>query len=559
MTDMTVRTDLVDGNPWQPRQGVDPDGVAELALSIARGDGPHNGLLQVPVARPNPGEGGLYQLVLGHRRLLAFRLNADIAAGVAAGNVNGHRSDLVEAVRAALEAGRSFDEIPLDVQDLTDQQMFEQAVTENLQRRDLNPLEQAAAEKRYMEEFGKTSEQAGQFFGKSAATIRGDVRLLDLPEEARTLLAGGAISVGAARLLLSAAKVLIPREFQAVLRDIQAGEDLPEICIRRAFSNAHGVSTMWQKYNGGVPRGGRDGWKLDMKNFPNHMLAPLSPDKQAEAEQAGILEHLTNPPACTACPYYVKISGDHFCGRQVCFFRKQVAYKAQKIADLGRTLGIGIYQKSDGAYIALESGRSSHKKAFDSRNPDLRLINDVDYKGAWMYQDFEGLDRSIVKLVVVGKSIEKLAVSGSHTKGGKLTEGEKAERRAMKVYRQRRKQLMWEYCNAAQHLFAGLPPDVVKRLKAWHYVGVDDQFAKEYSLEAAASDEQKNEYARCELVLAMVSEACNHYVRDSLAKSLKKMEGMATIPAPAELVDLAGKWDEEIEALARVSTETEEE
>src|SRR5688572_15649036 len=131
-----IPVNLIDHNPYQPRQVEDAGAVAEIAESIKR-----NGLMQVPSARK---AGSRYQLAFGHTRLAAFKLNGE-------------------------------DCMPLIVRDLSDLQMFELGVAENIKRRDLNYVEQAEAMRRYMVEFGKTSVQAGEFFNVSEEVVRGTV------------------------------------------------------------------------------------------------------------------------------------------------------------------------------------------------------------------------------------------------------------------------------------------------------------------------------------------------------------------------------------------------
>jgi ParB family chromosome partitioning protein len=133
-----VPLDEITPNPWQPRQNMDPAGINELALSIARDD-----LMQVPVARKDPTTAGIYQLAIGHRRLEAFATLETIAGLITDRPDPSEPDALWIATAKAIGSGRTFHEIPLEIKDLTDQQMFEMAIQENLQRKDLNPIEQA--------------------------------------------------------------------------------------------------------------------------------------------------------------------------------------------------------------------------------------------------------------------------------------------------------------------------------------------------------------------------------------------------------------------------------
>jgi ParB family transcriptional regulator, chromosome partitioning protein len=156
-------------NPYQFRGVYDPSKVNDLASSIQE-----LGLLQIPVARQ---AGHKHQLAFGHCRWKAF---AQLA-----------RSGLLQ-----------YGKMPVDVMDLTDQQMFEIAISENLKRADLSPIEKAAALKQYMEDFHATSIQAAKLFGVSESTIRGTVRLLNLPDEIKEKVRSGQVSQHQARKFL---------------------------------------------------------------------------------------------------------------------------------------------------------------------------------------------------------------------------------------------------------------------------------------------------------------------------------------------------------------------
>ena len=152
-------------NPMQPRTTIDPDTLAELADSIRE-----HGLLQpLIVTRRGPEQ---YQLIAGERRWQAARL-----AGLAS--------------------------VPAIVKEATPQEVLEIALVENIQRADLNPLEEASAFRQLVDEFGLTQEQVALRVGKSRVAVTNVLRLLRLPAEARQALAGGSIREGHARALLA--------------------------------------------------------------------------------------------------------------------------------------------------------------------------------------------------------------------------------------------------------------------------------------------------------------------------------------------------------------------
>ncbi|MFO7171752.1 MAG: ParB/RepB/Spo0J family partition protein [Bacillota bacterium] len=150
-------------NPHQPRQAFDEAKLAELAASIRE-----HGVVQPVLVRPV--ESG-YELVAGERRW-----------------------------RAAQMAG--LERIPAIVRELTPAQVMEIALIENLQREDLNPLEEAEAYRRLIEEFQLTQEELARRLGKSRSQIANTLRLLNLPESVRQRLAAGTLTVGHAKVLL---------------------------------------------------------------------------------------------------------------------------------------------------------------------------------------------------------------------------------------------------------------------------------------------------------------------------------------------------------------------
>ncbi len=157
-------------NPFQTRKSEDTEHIKNLAMSIAE-----RGLLQIPSARIK--DHTSVELVFGHSRLEAHKFLRD------AGN-------------------KGFDSIPLNIVEMTDTQMFEAAVAENLDRKDLNPIEEALAMQVYLVEFHKTSEEVGQLFHLSDSAVRGKLRLLKLPSEIRDLV-GDKITEGGARELVT--------------------------------------------------------------------------------------------------------------------------------------------------------------------------------------------------------------------------------------------------------------------------------------------------------------------------------------------------------------------
>lgn len=151
-------------SPLQPRKQIAAAQLEELAQSIRE-----RGILQPLIVRKRGAE---FELIAGERRW-----------------------------RAAVKVGLA--EVPVIVREASDREVLEWALIENLQREDLNPLEEAAAYARLHDEFGMTQEAIAQGVGKSRASVANSMRLLGLPEDVRDLLRAGVLSVGHAKVLLA--------------------------------------------------------------------------------------------------------------------------------------------------------------------------------------------------------------------------------------------------------------------------------------------------------------------------------------------------------------------
>ncbi len=163
----TLPTGVLEPNPFQPRGRVVVEGLAELAQSIRA-----RGILQPLLVRPHPVTPDRYQIVAGERRW-----------------------------RAAQEVG--LHEVPTLVRELTDVEVTGAALVENLQRQDLNGIEEADGYLRLMDEFGLTQDKVAQMIGKSRSHVANMLRLLNLPEVVKENVRSGVLSSGHARALLS--------------------------------------------------------------------------------------------------------------------------------------------------------------------------------------------------------------------------------------------------------------------------------------------------------------------------------------------------------------------
>ncbi len=162
-----IAVDLIDPNPYQTRRHIREESLSELTQSIKA-----TGVIQPVVLRPM--QGGRYQLVAGERRWLASK-----------------------------RAGKTS--IPAVVRQISNEQAMEITIIENLQREDLNPMEQARAFERLSREFGLTQEQIASRTGKDRASIANFIRLLKLPTTVQDALESGALSFGHGKALVALA------------------------------------------------------------------------------------------------------------------------------------------------------------------------------------------------------------------------------------------------------------------------------------------------------------------------------------------------------------------
>ena len=163
---VTLRLSEIEPNRNQPRTNFDEDALAELADSIQK-----HGLIQPIVVRPT--SSGVYQIVAGERRWRACRM-----------------AELYE--------------VPVVIKELDDQKYYEIALIENLQREDLNAVEEAQGYRTLIDSYGLTQEQVAESVGKSRSAVTNALRLLNLNEDALAALEKGEITAGHARAILAA-------------------------------------------------------------------------------------------------------------------------------------------------------------------------------------------------------------------------------------------------------------------------------------------------------------------------------------------------------------------
>ncbi|WP_296942431.1 ParB/RepB/Spo0J family partition protein [uncultured Massilia sp.] len=207
----TLKVNQVQAGKYQPRTRMDDGSLAELAASIKT-----QGIMQPVLVRPIDGAGDArYEIIAGERRF-----------------------------RAAQLAG--LDEIPVLVRDVDDQNAAAMALIENIQREDLNPLEEAQGIARLIAEFGFTHEQAAGAVGRSRSAVSNLLRLVNLAQPVQTMLMAGDIDMGHARALLAVdaasqialanqviAKRLSVRETEKVVARALEEQDAPAAARRQ--------------------------------------------------------------------------------------------------------------------------------------------------------------------------------------------------------------------------------------------------------------------------------------------------------------------------------------
>jgi ParB family chromosome partitioning protein len=159
-------------NPDQPRRTFEPGALEELAASLKS-----KGVIQPLIVRPDPSAPGAWQIVAGERRW-----------------------------RAAQKAGLA--EVPVIVRDYDDAELLEIAIIENVQRDDLNPIDEGAAYRSLIDRFGHSQEQVASALGKSRSHVANQMRLLSLPREVQQMIADRTISAGHARPLIGHPRAL---------------------------------------------------------------------------------------------------------------------------------------------------------------------------------------------------------------------------------------------------------------------------------------------------------------------------------------------------------------
>lgn len=328
MDTIEIRLEYILPNPWQPREKEDPEHIKKIALSIAS-----DGLMQAPVvrlvdadgrgreinevfAKLEPSEtvaviwdrvfnvlGCRVQLAFGHSRLAAYKW--------------------LEEVKASSNLVGDWSRIPVIVRELSDEEMARMAVSENLARKDLSPIEEARAMARFRDEFGKTSAEIGELFHLAESSVRNKMRLLGLPEDIRAALSEGRVSEGAARELLRLFD--LPEEMQELAARFQDANEWHNRSIVARALDGMTADALRGMINRLIERGGKNlhaaEWKWDEAFDP-----ALSKEIRCET--------------CKACTLKLTLEGKTYCPQPHCYQMKRELWIKRRLAAASLACGI---------------------------------------------------------------------------------------------------------------------------------------------------------------------------------------------------------------------------
>jgi len=565
-------------NPYQPRSVRNAEKVESLARSIAA-----DRLLQPPMARQVADE---FQLAFGHTRFEAFVfLNEQTVEWF---TENGW-----------LDKYGYYSQMPLVVADLSDEDMFRYANAENAQREDIGPIDEAKSMKRALVEFKYTSRQVGELFGKSESTVRGAIRLLDLPESLQAQVNSGEMTVGAARKILSV-RHLVENMEELVTSRFSTARTVDEIVQDKIDNQAIKLHTMWQRWNSDEkPRGGPDLWELSWtyKVPPYHMptekeflkiwngpkeisgravedlandfyrsIATIQPHLRKTWEQLyaenkpevypvlDLVKQLAEPPACTACQFYVRNDGNHLCALKACWERKFAEFTRKELEALSKKTGIPVYRPGEDGrtVIRLESSHDAEERRwFEARHEGLRLQV---RQSSWKHAHTDSLN---VCVLMTGAEAERIKA---------------AEARAKKENSQEDYSARWKRDNQKRDLYVGavqrfvleqVCPTFASALEGKLAGALLDDLARRthYTLPDKMPPAQKVVYNLVWSMHAVDGEARQTDAPLPVGYAAKHLQGVAKawgVKLPPDWMDIAARYEPDLSEFPEccVSTET---
>lgn len=583
MTIKEIELDAIYNNPFQKRHHYND--IPGLGRTIAV-----DGLQQLPKARFNA-DG--VQLKFGHRRTQAFRWLRD----------NWEKENLPNRYEG-------YTVMPLDIEELTDEQMFRGATIENNQRANLSPIEQMEEMKAWAE-FGYNSKQIAEMYpGMSDSTVRGLMYFDNLSPEAKEALHKGEITQGIARDILSLQRVSTAEVVKDVIERVKTGKGkwnhdaTPKEIIEDEIEDLKNVVQLAWNSSGKKPTVKDGGWALDMKVFPNQYLPLLTGhvavqaldcfnDKPAQKlvleiaeyldadtvtdadkeyhqanrnqiekrmgeleevnpEYSQRLQHLLNPPSCGACQSMTKFNDRYFCGIKECYERKAVAWQRHGLQVASKKLGIDIYSQEDGNFLVLQDTYQNKKHAdlWEKGSKDLRLafMADVDRK---KYQSgYEECPRGCVVLVV-GKALEKLLEEKEQVREEKRVNLDEFREKMME---KRINELLWEVTAYLKSVLDGISDDAVMSLYEAPRYGWDQHSCIPEELSGNEKLQVIAEQTRREIALYMLlrgedgvdDDVDAHETLSDLVGDIQKRVKAWKVKIPAEFAKMAARYDAEI-------------
>jgi ParB/RepB/Spo0J family partition protein len=375
-----IELDRIDPNPFQPREREDPLHVKEVALSIAE-----HSLLQTPLGRRN-GDGRV-QLAFGHTRHAAYKWLEDVKDH---SNLEG-----------------DWSKMPVDIRDLSDLQMFEFGISENVARKDLSPIEEARAMQVYRERFGKTSAEIGKLFGLSDSAVRNKIRLVELPEGCQDAMREGKMLEGAGRELLSLFSLPQWMKDRAEGAWSYRGDGKPSEIAAQACA---GASAEWVAE------------KIEkiVEDYA-HLLsaAPWKHDQVFEGEG------IRGP--CKGCQERMTRKGRPYCLDRTCYLAKEKAWQRDYLINASQASGILILE-DDVRNPTVLKYRDPGGEIKKSKCENLRLRYRYDVSDHPPFPDFEHAEVVCVKQNQQCSCLKGLNVVEEHIDSTGMTYDERKEK-----------------------------------------------------------------------------------------------------------------------------------
>lgn len=338
-----ISINLIDDNPYQSRSTYDEAAILELATDIAA-----HGLLQPVLARSTPD--GRYQLAFGHRRLRAYHLLHD-------------------------RGNYGYNLIPAEVREISDEQLALYAWSENAQRQDLTPLEEARAIQQMLEQFGWTQSATAERIGLDRSTVANKLRLLRLPDDVQQLVQTRQISERQAQ---AAAPILtLPDEIQARAQQWQHWKYIHQQLAEGASSDAIRTTADQLLRHISTP----------LANAPFALDAPAwTPAAHSQMRPADLRQ-----PTCNDCPMRLP---SNWCADKPCYERKKQLFYDRRLAEAAAEAGLPWvpWKNVDGSnynrqgYQLFSNYGDTEAKALDQASiehcPNLHLTTyESDYGG----------------------------------------------------------------------------------------------------------------------------------------------------------------------------------